>query len=373
MLALPDLSNVSERKIIDNLDEEGSDAEEDLPKPEGEDSGFAPRPADGQADDPVEINQPIHLCTPGSLSTWRNNENDHSSVEIGQVFPVIGEAGSPSAAVFEAPVSESGREAPKPAGDVFQLGMELMHKFVFSPVLPAKPIQGKRGKPIRMISNCFNFVAPKGFVYHYDVHIVSKGHSVTRDPAIAAAATSSAMRGEEVNIKCPERNIKIINLMMNSNENFRGRHPAYDGMKNLYSREPLTIGEELKCNVVLEDDDNAASPDDLRGRSETFDVIIKPVQKPDTPGCGISMDTLHALYASKDTSVPQETVMALETILRDGPCKSFIPIEHSFYFPPAPPLGGGLDIWFGYEQSLQMMSLQSQMIYEEGARPLTSS
>ncbi|CAL1300881.1 unnamed protein product [Larinioides sclopetarius] len=66
------------------------------------------------------------------------------------------------------------------------------------------------------------------------------------------------------------------------------------------------------------------------------------------------MDTLHALYASKVTSVPQETVMALETILRDGPCKSFIPIKHSFYFPPAPPLGGGLDIWFGYEQSLRL-------------------
>ncbi|CAL1287887.1 unnamed protein product [Larinioides sclopetarius] len=130
-------------------------------------------------------------------------------------------------------------------------------------------------------------------------------------------------------------------------------------MKNLYTKEPLKIGRELKCNIVLADEDNPGNPDDPQSRrNETFEVIIKPVQKPETLDCAISLDPLHALFAGQVTSVPQEAVMAMETILRHGPCKRFTPIGRSFYFPPAPqnihPLGGGLDIWFGYHQSTRL-------------------
>ncbi|KAF8788013.1 protein argonaute-4-like [Argiope bruennichi] len=272
---------------------------------------------------------------------------------------------SQPAPVQEPPAPQRERK-PQPVDTVTTLGIELKHKLALTPALPAKPAPGKLGRPIKLITNCIPFQAPSGTVYHYDVEIVSKGHSMTTKqpppkPPAAEAAAKEEDKDKNKKYRClsTKKNREIINLLIDTDEKFRGRHPAYDGMKNLYAREPLKIGKELKCNVILEDDDNPGNPDDPRGRrSETFEVIIKPVQKTETQDCAISLDPLHALFAGKVTSVPQEAVMAMETILRHGPCKRATPIGRSFFYPPAPqdihPLGGGLEIWFGYHQSTRL-------------------
>ncbi|KAF8791224.1 Protein argonaute-3 like protein [Argiope bruennichi] len=115
-------------------------------------------------------------------------------------------------------------------------------------------------------------------------------------------------------------------------------------------------------------------PEGLR----TFEIIIKPVQKPKTQDCAISLDPIHALFAGKVTSVPQEAIMVMETILRQGPCKRHTTIRRSFFYPPAPqdihPLGGGLEIWFGYHQSSRLgqwkplvnIDITSSPFYQKG-------
>ncbi|KAF8791225.1 Protein argonaute-2-like protein [Argiope bruennichi] len=230
--------------------------------------------------------------------------------------------------VHKPPATQPERKA---VDTVSALGIELKQKLALTPALPAKPTPGKLGRPIKLIANLFNFQAPSGNIYHYDVEISNSGRSMTTRqlPPTPSAAT-------------PE-------------EEFEGRHPAYDGMKNMYTREPLKIGKELKRDVYLEE----AVPGDPRGKKkETFKITIKPVQKTETHDCAISLDPLHALFAGTVTSVPQEAVMAMETILRHGPCKHATPIGRSFYYPPLPqdihPLGGGLEIWFGYHQSFRL-------------------
>ncbi|GFQ99361.1 protein argonaute-2 [Trichonephila clavata] len=257
----------------------------------------------------------------------------------------------------ETPPAKTETKAKTRTVDPSELGIELKHKLVIEPKYPVKPAPGRLGRPIRLISNCFSLQAPSGVVYHYDVEIISKGHSVTTK----GAPPAGEVKKDDKKYRClsTKRNREIVNLMVDTNAAFRGQFPVYDGMKNLYTKKPLKIQTSLKCNVQIADSDNPGNPDDPRGaRVENFDVLIKPVQKNDYGDCAISLDPVHALFDGKVKSVPQEAVMAIETILRHGPCKRFTPIGRSFFYPPAPqdihPLGGGLEIWFGYHQSMRL-------------------
>ncbi|CAL1291715.1 unnamed protein product [Larinioides sclopetarius] len=70
--------------------------------------------------------------------------------------------------------------------------------------------------------------------------------------------------------------------------------------------------------------------------------------------------------------------MALETVLRHGPCMRYFPVGRSFFYPPDPrdvhPLGGGKEIWFGYHQSLHLgqwkpmvnLDITATTFYEKG-------
>lgn len=252
------------------------------------------------------------------------------------------------------------RQAEKPkmrTVDPEELGIELRHKMLIAPALPRKPGPGTMGRKIALISNNYPIDIPSGNVYHYDVEINSKRRSTT-----TGAQGDSAGSGEKDSKKyrCmnTKRNREVINGMMQGNPKFRGVFAAYDGRKNLYSRKPLGIANVFKCDVVLADE-NPGDPEDPRGpRTDDFEVTIKPVQKKDSNDCSISLDPLHALFRGQVSEVPQDAVMAIETVLRHGPCMRFTPVGRSFFYPPTGqdihPLGGGKEIWFGYHQSLRL-------------------
>lgn len=233
-----------------------------------------------------------------------------------------------------------------------ELGFEF--KKMSFPPLPLKPEHGILGMRIKLISNYFPLQVPSGNVYHYDVEIFSKGRSMTTRP-VPKSQQKSEKKDKDLKYRCmnTKRNREIINHMLNSLD-FSNHYAAYDGKKNLYTKNPLNISDELKCSVMMPDDDsNPENP-----TFENFEVIIKPVQKKETNDCSISLDPLHALFTGQVKSVPQEAVMALETILRHSPCMHYYPIGRSFFYPPDPqhvsPLGGGKEIWFGYHQSLRL-------------------
>ncbi|GFT89158.1 hypothetical protein NPIL_273231 [Nephila pilipes] len=255
-----------------------------------------------------------------------------------------------------------------------ELGIEFKRKLTV-PALPFKPEAGKLGMRIRLISNYFPLQVPSGNIYHYDIEIVSKGRSMTTKPVPKEPQQKSDKKDKDIKYRClnSKRNREIINHMLNS-QNFNGHYAAYDGKKNLYTKNSLNISKDLVCKVMMPDDD--CNPDNPR--YEMFEVIIKPVQKKDTNDCSISLDPLHALFAGVVKSVPQEAVMALETILRHGPCMRYYPVGRSFFYPPDPqdayPLGGGKEIWFGYHQSMRLgqwkpvvnLNITATTFYEKG-------
>jgi eukaryotic translation initiation factor 2C len=112
---------------------------------------------------------------------------------------------------------------------------------------------------------------------------------------------------------------------MSTNPLFNESYAAYNGQSNLYTRDKLRSHFPLKFEVVLPDEqaEMAVNP-----RQNVFEIQIKPANKAETNSCAINLDLLHALYEKQTSSVPQETIMALETILRHGPCLRFTPINY---------------------------------------------
>ncbi|GIX97135.1 protein argonaute-4 [Caerostris extrusa] len=270
------------------------------------------------------------------------------------------------------------QEKPKEhAFDPEKLGLEFKYKAAIDQKpLPKKPTVGQLGRKIQLISNCFPLEVPGGNVYHYDIEIISKGRSMTTKP-VPKEQKEGEVKPKDTKYRCmsTKRNREVINVMLNVNDNFRGRLAAYDGRKNLYTRTPLNISGQLKCQVVMEDE----NPGDPRGpRRDVFEVVIKPVQKKDSIDCSISLEPLHALFEGRISEVPQEAIMALETVLRHGPCIRYYPVGRSFFYPPDPqhvhPLGGGKEIWFGYHQSLRLgqwkpmvnLDITATTFYEKG-------
>ncbi|XP_015905738.2 protein argonaute-4 isoform X1 [Parasteatoda tepidariorum] len=252
------------------------------------------------------------------------------------------------------------REEPPPAREVRterrvdpeQLGIDLEYKMQIQSSLPRKPKPSQRppGRVIRLISNCFSIDLPQGSVYHYDVDIVSKRRAAEPKKVAQIPALQDDKKYRCMSTK---RNREIIDLMLRVDPHFRNLHAAYDGRKNLYTKRPLNIpNPPLKCNVQMPPENPADE------RTDDFVVNIQPVRKKDSTSCAISLDSLQALFEGHISSIDQEAVMAVETILRHRPCQRFFPVGRSFFYPPAEqdihPLGGGREIWFGYHQSLRL-------------------
>lgn len=225
----------------------------------------------------------------------------------------------------------------------------MIHNSKKSPPLATRPGFGTLGREkIQLISNCFPIDVPSGSVYHYDVEIT---RIYTNLQIEAGEEGENISRYRCLNTK---KNRKVIEFMLEINPNFENMYAAYDGEKNLYTRKELNLNFPLKCEVILPNEDHIELQN---GRQEVFEVVIKPVKKEDTLSCAISLDALHAFYDKTIDTVSLETIMAIEAIFRHGPCLRFTPIGSCFFSSNSNnlhPLGGGLEIWFGYHQSVRI-------------------
>lgn len=93
---------------------------------------------------------------------------------------------------------------------------------------PRRPNLGREGRPIVLRANHFQISMPRGFVHHYDINIQPD--------------------------KCPRKvNREIIETMVHAYSKIFGTlKPVFDGRNNLYTRDPLPIGNdrvelEVKC------------------------------------------------------------------------------------------------------------------------------
>lgn len=237
--------------------------------------------------------------------------------------------------------------------DPEEIGIELKRKLTLPFDTPARPGVGTLGKRIKLISNCFPLNIPSGYVYHYDVEITKEENKKKKK---SQSTVSDLVHADDKKYRClnSKQNRKIIQLLISTSPLFNNSsYPAYDGQKNLYTRNPLQASFPVKCEVILPDD----NCDPEFPVQDTFKVKIKPVNKEDGT-YAINLDSIHFFYEKRTNVIPPETVMALETILRHGPCLDFTPIGRSFFYFPEPGktvlLGSGLEAWFGHHQSIRL-------------------
>ncbi|XP_067123336.1 protein argonaute-2-like [Centruroides vittatus] len=230
-----------------------------------------------------------------------------------------------------------------------RLGLELTYDDPSHFVYAKRPGIGTLGRKIPLKANYFPIELPHGEVFHYDVDIYT----------IRKERTDEGDRKKDVKKKDKCLNTrnkrKVVEAMLKAVDIFRNIRPAFDGEKNLYTRNKLPINNEKTFSVSLTDQD---------GRSDSYEIKIQPVTKKGTGSLvknSISLEPLHQLLEGKCFLISEEIIMgimAIETILRHGPALRLVPVGRSFFQKPraeeVPPLSGGREIWFGHHQSMRI-------------------
>ncbi|KAI3899299.1 hypothetical protein MKW92_024320 [Papaver armeniacum] len=133
--------------------------------------------------------------------------------------------------------------------------------------------------------------------------------------------------------------------------------PVYDGRKSLFTAGPLPF-QGMEFVVDLADKEPAkggAKKTDKDGkgafprRERKFKVAIKLASRPD-------MHYLHQFLAGRQRDSPQETIQALDVVMRETPTRNYAVVGRSFFSPilgNKMDIGDGLECWKGYYQSIR--------------------
>ncbi|KAF4523696.1 Argonaute-1 [Ephemera danica] len=181
---------------------------------------------------------------------------------------------------------------------------------------PRRPNLGREGRPIMLKANHFQISMPRGFVHHYDINIQPD--------------------------KCPRKvNREIIETMVQAYSKIFGTlKPVFDGRNNLYTRDPLPIGNDrLELEVTLPGE----------GKDRVFRVSIKWVAQ-------VSLFALEEALEGRTRQIPFDAILALDVVMRHLPSMTYTPVGRSFFSSPDGyyhPLGGGREVWFGFHQSVR--------------------
>jgi eukaryotic translation initiation factor 2C len=183
-------------------------------------------------------------------------------------------------------------------------------------VCPRRPNLGREGKPIMLKANHFQITMPRGYIHHYDINIQPD--------------------------KCPRKvNRDIIETMVNAYSKIFGtRKPVFDGRSNLYTRDPLPIGNEpVDLEVTLPGE----------GKDRVFRVTMKWAAQ-------VSLYALEEALEGRTRKIPMDAIQALDVVMRHLPSMTYTPVGRSFFSSPEGyyhPLGGGREVWFGFHQSVR--------------------
>jgi len=195
-----------------------------------------------------------------------------------------------------------------------------MSTAVTKPTMPRRPDYLKAGRSITLDTNFFLVRhILSGIIYQYDVSIT---------PEIPSSRCREIFRTWESENKELLRNIL----------------PVYDGRSTMYTKERLNIEkdtQQFELKIYKKEDK------ERRGRPQRFNFQIKKVGE-------INMDRLHMFLDGKVTTCPEETIMAIDVVLRNKPSLIFTPIGRCFFNRDDHQSAfGGIEFWRGYYQSVR--------------------
>ena len=179
---------------------------------------------------------------------------------------------------------------------------------------------GKAGRPIRLITNHFDFTFKCMEVYHYDVEFEKKAPKAI--------------------------NRRVFAQAMKENPQYGKFMPVYDGQKNIYTARPLPLrkGQQVSLTVSHQEPGETLSRD--------YKLTVQPADP-----CRVDLEPLMQ-YVSGGSSndIPQAAVLALDIVLRHLPSLRFTPVGRSF-FPDQGgrtiDIGGGCELWIGYFSTIR--------------------
>ncbi|XP_023240515.1 protein argonaute-2-like [Centruroides sculpturatus] len=233
-----------------------------------------------------------------------------------------------------------------------RFGLELKYSDKFRQYFAVRPEPGKEGTPIELLSNYYPIKFPRGKIFHYEVEIKMENTN----------------QSNKKKYKCQNTKIKrkIMDTLFTAEATFSGFKPAFDGMKNIYTRKRLPIDSEETYSVTVNDEE---------GRQLECEIKIKPVNKKDDYGIGnsISLEPLHQLLEGNYRDITPEIIIAMismETILRHCPALRLVPVGRSFFQKSERQdlsLDGSREIWFGHYQSLKLTKSGAMMNVDRSA------
>ncbi|XP_027356040.1 protein argonaute PNH1-like isoform X1 [Abrus precatorius] len=188
-------------------------------------------------------------------------------------------------------------------------------------VFHRRPGFGQLGTKCLIKANHFLADISVSDLIHYNVKIT---------PEVSSRKTNKAIIAELVRL--------------HKNNELATRLPVYDGGRNLYTAGllPFTYKE---FNVMLSEGDDVTGS----SRQREFRVAIKYATR-------VSMHQLHELLSGKQVDTPQEALSVFDIVLRELAAQSYVSIGRFLYSSDVrkpQQLGGGLESWRGFYQSIR--------------------
>ncbi|KDP43930.1 hypothetical protein JCGZ_05397 [Jatropha curcas] len=208
----------------------------------------------------------------------------------------------------------------------------------------ARPGFGTRGRKLVVRANHFLVQIADRDLCHYDVSITP-----------------------EITSKRLNRDVIAQLVDMYGASHLGNRKPAYDGRKSLYTAGPLPF-ESKEFAVKLEEKNDGASGSKKSERG--FKVAIRFAAKAD-------MHHLRQFLVGRQMDTPQETIQVLDIALRESLSKkNYVIAGRSFFsrdFGTTGELGGGIEYWRGFYQSLRPTQMGLSLNIDVSARSFYES
>ncbi|MED6132618.1 Protein argonaute PNH1 [Stylosanthes scabra] len=189
-------------------------------------------------------------------------------------------------------------------------------------VFAARPGYGQLGTKCVVKANHFLADISASDLSHYTVKII---------PEVRCRKTSKAIIAELVRV--------------HKNTELGMRLPVYDGGRNLYTAAMLPFTYKDFTILLTQDDDSNGGAT----REREFKVVIKFAAR-------VSMHQLRVLLSGKQVDTPQEALTVIDIVLRELAAQSYVSVGRFLYSPDfrkPQQLGGGLESWRGFYQSIR--------------------
>ncbi|KAL5723178.1 argonaute 5 [Ranunculus cassubicifolius] len=175
--------------------------------------------------------------------------------------------------------------------------------------------------------------------------VVKANHFLVQLPDVADLYHYNVSITPEVGRK--EVNRLVINELISSywETDLGWRVPVYDGRKALFTAGPLPFNSSKFTVYLVERNASGAST----SKEREYKVEIKLAARTD-------LNQLQQFLQGRRVDAPQDTLQALDVVLKESPSNNYVLIGSSFFSPKLgqkSAIGDGVECWRGFYQSLR--------------------